>query len=327
MITQSSLGLYRACPRRYQWRYIKGWRDQTPSDALEIGTLVHRGLDLFWTSTSWSDARRTLVQESPKFFHSEEGKIYLAQVLAYVEGYYTQYNLDDWETLGVEEDFKIEIGGVEFAGKMDARARRKSDGKQFLIEHKTAKFADDSYFARLASAMNTQLVLYREAVRIMSGEDCGLLYDVILKSNSAPTYRADETTGKIPRPRRRKDESEEDFDVRKMSLMETLDEYRVRLTQDYIGNPDKYIRKIITCTEQEHEEALKDILFVAAQIHQSKEHERYPRNSNNCWSYGRNCEYFNICVGVDTPETSGHLELVENLHPELNQEIKNDKPF
>jgi len=326
MITQSSLGLYRACPRRYQWRYIKGWRDQTPAEALEIGTLVHRGLDLFWTSTSWRDARRTLLEERSKFFYSEEGKIFLAQVLAYVEGYYEKYSLDGWEPLGVEESFDLRIGGIQFAGKMDARARRRSDGKQFLIEHKTAKFADDGYFSRLASAMNPQLVLYREAVRIMTGEDCGLLYDVILKSNSAPTYRADESTGKIPRPRRRKDEPEEDFAERKRSLMETLDEYRARLAQDYIGNKDKYIRKIITCTEQEHEEALKDILFVAAQMHESKKQNRYPRNSNACWSYGRNCEYFNICVGVDTPETSGHLELVEDLHPELNQEVKNE-PF
>jgi hypothetical protein len=311
------------------WRYVKGWRDQTTSDALEIGTLVHRGLELFWSGEDWPTTRRRLIIEQPSFFSDDEGKVYMAQVLAYVGGYFKTYGLKEWETLGVEETFDIKIEGIRFSGKLDARARRLHDGKQMLIEHKTAKYVDDRYWKKLASGMNTQLVLYREAVRQMTGEDCGVLYDVVKKTTGGPAYKA--VDGKLTRPRKRKAETEQEFEERKALHIETLEEYTDRLTNEYTGmyQEDYYVRKEITCTEDEHQEALRDLLFVGSMVDASEETERYPRNSNNCFSYGRYCEYFEICAGTDTPETSGHLALVEDLHPELkkNEEVKNDKPF
>jgi len=324
MLTQSSINLYRACPRRFRWRYVDGWRDQTLYPELEIGTLVHLGLEMFWTGMAWPDARRKLINDRPAFFHSTEGRVRFAQILAYVEGYFGVYSMDDWETLGVEEVFDIEIQGVRFSGKLDARARRKSDGRQFLIEHKTSGNPNENYWRKLANAMDVQLILYREAVRSISGEDCGILYDVIAKHNSGPTYRM--VDGKVPKPRKRKVETDEDFSQRKADMMETLEEYQQRLAIRYMSG-ENYQRKIITSTDQEHQDAIEDLLFLARQVEKSKNENRFPRSSSNCWSYGRMCEYFNLCTGGDTPETSGHLNKEADLHPELTTEEKKDEPF
>ena len=325
MLTQSSLNLYRACPRRFRWRYVDGWRDTALYPELEVGTLVHLGLEWFWSGHSWSDTRRKLINDRSAYFHANEGLVRFAQILAYVEGYFQTYDLDDWETLGVEEVFNIEIQGIPFSGKLDARARRKSDGRQFLIEHKTSGNPNENYWRKLANGMDAQLVLYSEAVKIMTGEECGFLYDVIAKHNSGPTYRM--VDGKIPKPRKRKKETDEEFSQRKANMMETLEEYQQRLAHNYIKSGANYQRKIITCTAQEHQNALEDLLFIARQVEASKKENRFPRSSSNCWSYGRNCEYFNICTGADTPETSGHLNKETDLHPELNTKEKLDEPF
>ena len=128
-------------------------------------------------------------------------------------------------------------------------------------------------------------------------------------------------------PRKRKKETDEEFSQRKADMMETLEEYQQRLAHNYIKSGANYQRKIITCTTQEHQNALEDLLFIARQVEASKKENRFPRSSSNCWSYGRNCEYINICTGADTPETSGHLNKETDLHPELNTKEKLDEPF
>ena len=48
VVTTSSLGCYRACPRLYHYRYGLGIRARATSEALSFGTLIYKGLEAYW---------------------------------------------------------------------------------------------------------------------------------------------------------------------------------------------------------------------------------------------------------------------------------------
>ncbi len=43
----SSLSLFKACPRKYQLAIIEGWRPKGPKEALAFGSLFHKGLEIY----------------------------------------------------------------------------------------------------------------------------------------------------------------------------------------------------------------------------------------------------------------------------------------
>ena len=43
----SSLSLFKACPRKYQLAIIEGWRPRGPKEALAFGGLFHKGLEIY----------------------------------------------------------------------------------------------------------------------------------------------------------------------------------------------------------------------------------------------------------------------------------------
>ena len=320
--TASSLGCYMRCPKLYEYKYEMGYRSAAPIPPYLIGTAVHIGLEHFWKGASYVEAMAEVskwMKTEPYF--SVDGKVEQVRISSYLKGYYKRWSEDLklYDVVSAELQFYIPkaLEGANpyspsRAGKLDVLVRRKSDGRLIIIEHKTAGAyskadeAGSAYWTKLS--MDTQLAFYTDCVRNISGEMPLVMYDVILKTRSAPLKS---------RARKKKDETPGEFEMRKAADCETLSQYHARLTNTYVEEARvRYFRKEVNITGQELETKLGEINQV---IHQIENNEIRIRNTSACSSYGSTCEFMGVCTGLEQLDDS-KFEKKETAHEELQQQ-------
>lgn len=165
------------------------------------------------------------------------------------------------EVLLVEEEREIPLGADTLVCRFDGVVRHA--GETWVLEIKTTS-SDISpgsyYWERLA--LNQQVSWYMLAATELGYNPSGVIYDVLKK----------------PGFRRTKAESAEQFTNRCLSDLEAY--------------PEKYFaREVVTRTSLEIDEAKQNFGDIAKLIGTSA----YPQNTNNCFQFGRNCEYLPVC--------------------------------
>ena len=320
--TTSSLSCFMRCQKLYEYRYELGYRSVDPIPALLVGSATHLGLEYFWKGASCAEAMFHVAKfcSEEDYFSTDGGKIDAIKVAAYIKGYYSRWrdSRELYEVVGVELQFFVplpdsRLSGSDFsfhAGKLDVLVRRKSDGQLIIIEHKTAGSgtgADEpgsSYWTKLS--MDTQLAMYSQNVFRMTGEMPEILYDVILKSRATPLKGS---------ARKRKSETDAEFAQRKAADAETLPQFSSRMMHTYRteGN-DRYFRKPITLMQDELDLKLRELAETQEVVETCN---LRVRNTSACNSYGRACEFMNVCTGIDTLETNPKFRKKQQAHEEL----------
>jgi hypothetical protein len=310
------------CQKLYEYRYELGYRTVDPIAALLVGSATHIGLEHFWKGASYAEAMVHVAKfcSEEDYFSTDGGKIDAIKVAAYIKGYYSRWrdSRELYEVVGVELQFFVplpdsRLAGSDFsyhAGKLDVLVRRKSDGQLIIIEHKTAGSgtgADEpgsSYWTKLS--MDTQLAMYSQNVFRMTGEMPEILYDVILKSRATPLKGS---------ARKRKSETDAEFAQRKAADAETLPQFSSRMMHTYRteGN-DRYFRKPITLMQDELDLKLRELAETQEVVETCN---LRVRNTSACNSYGRACEFMNVCTGIDTLETNPKFRKKQQAHEEL----------
>tara|TARA_B100000029_G_scaffold511450_1_gene605517 strand:- start:1033 stop:2157 length:1125 start_codon:yes stop_codon:yes gene_type:complete len=353
--TASCLNAAMRCGALYDFIYEKGFVSSRDKPSLEIGTMVHKGLEAYWKLFPLEAAHESMreLKKESLYWDTPEGEISFEKCCLYVAGYYNHWSwkadpsktgadrylleadelliedfgpnsltgkeLEDFledKRSRVELEFKMNIVGLNFAGKIDAVT--KIDGKYAIIEHKTA----GSHASNLTSAywerlpMDVQLTIYREAVRRKYSLDYipDAYYDVIITTSSEPSQ-------KKPYVRRRKDESDDSLAIRKEANRESKAEYILRIAPEYLSDSIKYRRRLVSVTREEHEERLKELIKMTLLIH-CKSGYTSVRNTSSCSDFG-GCEFLDVCLGregLDSP----NFRKRETLHPELSI-IKQEK--
>ena len=317
--TTSSLSCFMRCQKLYEYRYELGYRSVDPIPALLVGSATHLGLEYFWKGASCAEAMAHVAKfctEESYFSTTDGGKIDAIKVAAYIKGYYSRW-LDSrelYEVVGVELQFFVPLSDENHpafhAGKLDVLVRRKSDGQLIIIEHKTAGSgtgADEpgsSYWTKLS--MDTQLAMYSQNVFRMTGEMPEILYDVILKSRATPLKGS---------ARKRKSETDAEFAQRKAADAETLPQFSSRMMHTYRteGN-DRYFRKPITLMQDELDLKLRELAETQEVVETCN---LRVRNTSACNSYGRACEFMNVCIGADGLDTNPKFRKKQQAHEEL----------
>lgn len=111
ILTNSELTCYRECPRKHHYKYVECLRATSASPALDLGTRWHKLLE---------------------WLYRGDGIVRIDDDL---QAMYAGYKRVPGEVLGVELELKAEIGGITFAGKLDAVVK---DGEDtYIVEHKT----------------------------------------------------------------------------------------------------------------------------------------------------------------------------------------------
>ena len=127
MLTTSSARCFRTCPRRYQFRHVKGLRAKTTATTLAFGTKVHKGLEA-WLPAHDLDAALAVMRapETPYGFDD-------AKAEAMLRGYDARWSGEDLEVVAVEAQFVTDLRRPEtgaasrtfcLAGKIDAIVRK-----------------------------------------------------------------------------------------------------------------------------------------------------------------------------------------------------------
>ena len=123
LLSNSAMSAYRACPRKYLYSYVQRRRPIVTPHALTFGTLIHAGLEVWWSSVDLG-ATLAAVQGAPDPFD-----VVRAEEL--LRGYHARWSEEPIRVLAVERPFVAplinpETGAAsrtfELAGKCDAIA-------------------------------------------------------------------------------------------------------------------------------------------------------------------------------------------------------------
>lgn len=127
LLSNSAMSAYRACPRKYLYSYVQRRRPIVTPHALTFGTLIHAGLEVWWSSVDLG-ATLAAVQDAPDPFD-----VVRAEEL--LRGYHARWSEEPIRVLAVEKPFVAplvnpETGAAsrtfELAGKCDAIAEVES---------------------------------------------------------------------------------------------------------------------------------------------------------------------------------------------------------
>lgn len=304
IITHSSLECFKCCRRKYQYRYLDKICPKEASNALQFGTEMHEILAQLFEGIEAEQARENAEIEP---IESVRDRLCAMIDIANLEptdraklkgltiGYLNKWYLSDcreYEVIDVEKEFSHEAEyhykdcepHVFFVGKVDGILKRKSDGKYFILEHKTASIVDESYVAQ--KEIDSQTMTYAACIQdVMGIEISGAIHDIITKQ-------------KI---RLKKGETEEGFCQ--------------RLIDDVTD--DNFTRIIIEFEPYELRDFTKE-------LNEAVDDAVYCRNFYKCTGscigrYGA-CEYLPLCKAKGKLEGLEELYEVRKAHEEISDE-------
>lgn len=195
IITHSSLECFKQCRQKFKFRYIEGICPVTKSSALEFGSQMHlilqhlfecieaqqtKGDTEYEPKESVIDRLCQMV-EIADMEATDRAKL-KGLIIGYVNKWY-ESDCQEYEIVDVEREFSCDIDKFyhhKFVGKADGIVKRKSDGKYFILEHKTAAIVDDDYIEQkqIDSQTMTYAVFLSEAIGIQIS---GAIHDIITK--------------------------------------------------------------------------------------------------------------------------------------------------
>lgn len=308
LLTASRLSAARSCQRLHKIKYKDGYRPVRDSDALHLGSLVHRGLEAWWLAMdNRLDAAVAVIVNSECNDEFERVK-----ALTMLTGYDARWHDEPYEALAVEQEFRTDLINPvtgrasqtwDLGGKIDVVVRDKRDGRVLIVEHKTSSqdvSPGSEYWRRLR--MDGQVSIYFAGAKALGYDVQGCLYDVLLK----PALRPYQVTSKRTVP-------------------ETPEQYQDRLLAAIGEEPNKYYaRGEVTRLESELDDAMLDIWELAKSLREAELAGRAPRNPDQCLSWGKMCSFFDVCCGAASLDDETMFIQNDNVHPELT--LANGQP-
>lgn len=207
--------------------------------------------------------------------------------------------------------------------------------KVYLLETKTAgeDITPGSTFWK-RTTLDPQLSLYLPAIRKLGHDPLGAIYDVLRKPDqrpgTVPTLDADglkivlDANGLRVRTKdgkkwRQTADTEAGYVLQ--SRAETPEEYGARCLEAISENPTKfYARGVVVRLESDEREAAQDMWNTASLMRDARRLQMYPRNPDACVSWGRECDYLNVCSGIIALDDPLFFRFEEDIHEELADE-------
>ncbi len=186
LYTSSRLKVFRQCMHKHWLRYELGLRGPE-TNAMRFGTLAHAALEAYFRmwQLAGADAQGAFdgrLNAALQALRVCVDDVERAKLTTLVTGYHARWGASPWEVIAVEQEFRFDLGGYEIGGKVDAIVRDTTDGRVYVLEHKTT--ASDAtpgsaYWARLA--LDTQVSIYIDGATVLGYEIAGVIYDVLTR--------------------------------------------------------------------------------------------------------------------------------------------------
>ena len=318
-LTQSAIKTLGACPKMYKIKYIDGWRERFPAEAMTDGSLWHD----IRAKCALKRSRSDIVGHIANTCGERVDRA--AKFVGMYEAY--KYNYDEAGAVlqhqGVELTFEYPLinpdtGRASRAGVITGRLDgllHDSEGRWWIIEYKTASQIEGNYITRLS--LDLQIHLYkRYAERMLGIKITGVIYDVIKK----PTIHC------------KQGESESEYQIRvadlilksktgkssaKRKIAETPLEFSKRVFDWYAANAaTAFYRDKLILSDLQIE---RECWMIYQEILWRRRHNIWPRRDQTCLTfYGRRCPFFSYCESGDSQlilETE--FDHVDVMNPEL----------
>jgi len=318
-LTNSEMQTFQTCPRKHHYIYNLCRITPRPQEPLYMGSAIGIGLDAIWENNP--GYLRAFEDYLDRYGEDKKKVALYAKGVAMLKGYIKYWDPDDWELIQTEKKVQLKIdNNLTYRGMIDKVVRNRRDGCLYLIDHKTSSdnIQDPSsdYWTELM--INPQATGYKVALEAEYKEEVRIIWDVIKKhSSQGPKLKKS--------IRLKKDETDDEFELRKADLMESDQEYSDRVLQDYLEKPEYYYkRKVLGRTSEDLKEWRRELEANACNIKASSVMTLPIKHTKSCRKYGRMCEYAPVCHGLDQIESDNYVTK-ENRHPELDgDEIKED---
>lgn len=302
ILTHSAMSQFKNCRKKYQFRYEMGLVPKRRKASLDLGSAVHKGLEIYYQGETITEAIQEAVETLSDIDRNgwtqedfDKESVQKALVEAMLGGYANYFNdREQFEEIKPEVDFAISLINPEtnspsrtfiHGGKSDGLFKR--NGQWWLREFKTASQVGQNYLDRLK--LDTQITSYVEALEHDLGINIvGIIYTILKK----------------PSIRQKKDE--------------TVEQFCERLKEDYLARPDFYFyQEELFRTKDDLLEFKFEKWEIAKDIIEARKANRFYRNTSMCSLYGE-CEYMALCtrgnaaMGFYT-QKDPHEELSENI--------------
>ncbi len=326
LLTNSSMTMFRRCPREYQFAYVIRRRSKNKAEALRFGSFFHAGLNAWWRTDGSAVDKLTagLTAMQDRANQPGEGDAFeLVKAEELLLGYTARWGHSDLKTLAVELQFRLPLStGYDLGGAIDAIAQSKmqvSRGEPSVhnVEHKTTSqdISSGAPYWSHVHALDTQVSTYMHAARELGYAPRDTIYDAIRKPSILPLKATPEESKKYTKPTRAEPVPRLYANMRETD--ETPDEYRGRLRTDIASNPDRYFqRQTIVRLEADDSAHADDTTHTAEMIRFAESRNAWPRTPGACLRYGRMCDYHDVCSGNASIDDS-RFETKENTHDEL----------
>lgn len=339
ILTQSSIGTLRACPRKYRLRYIdrlRRKRDVDYSHPLDFGALFHEVLERHYRRDSADPVSSSLAMRQHVDEHLDERlsegapeeqienyrAIFHAMVDAYLQRWRMGLGPDTGEVVdadfsieAVEMAFRHEYPDAHFAGKVDALIRLQSDGRLYIMEHKT--LAHEGDVSRLWT--DFQIQSYARAIHLALGEPVvGALYNMVIKPRLRRKVETDEAFAKRLARYKRPETIAKHRAAGPNT--ESLAAFRARV-DGFFADPMHLRRELVLFDARDLREVDRLIGDAALQVGWREADRYWPQYTGSCYVYGRECEFAPICqAGGELDEITSQWYESRPEHPELESE-------
>lgn len=299
IITYSSLECFKQCRQKYFHRYMAGICPVIKSNALEFGSQMHLILQHLFESIEAQqlnggaeyEPKESVIDRLCQMVDiADMETIDRAKLKGLIIGYVNKWYESDckeYEIIDVEREFSYEIDRFyhhRFVGKVDGIVKRKSDGKYFILEHKTAAIVDEDYVAQ--KQIDSQTMTYACFIQETMGiKLSGAIHDILTKQ-------------KI-----------------RLKKSETEEEFCQRLIDDVTD--DNFTRIVIEFDEQE---LAGFVIELEGAINDLCHCDSYYKCTGQCIGRYGACEYLPLCR--NKCDLSGLEELYDVRKP--HEEISNE---
>lgn len=311
-LTNSERNTYKECHRKWYYNYELKRSKQQSAEPLYFGSAIGLGLDAIWEKDpNYLDVFGDYLDTNGEK-HSKLRLYYMGKAM--LEGYVAAWDLDEFELIETEKKVVAHIcEGIENPGMVDKFIRHKESGQLYQLDHKTSKLdiedPTSDYWSDLM--IDNQPTGYKVAIEQETGENVGIMYDVI-KKHSATKPKMKKKIAK------RKSETDDEYQLRKADNTESWPEFGERLLQNYLDNPGTYYRRqIIARTSSDVEEWRTEFEADANALAATRAGGVFAKSPKTCTKWGSRCSYYNVCRGLDQIESDNFITR-ENRHPELD---------
>lgn len=134
---RSVMSLYQECPRKWYFRYVLGWRTNTLTDPLAMGSAVHEAQEVFYENNfdygKCIDRGLEVINDLNPLLKDK-----VASALHIWNGFIGRFEREKVEVMMVEEPITINLpNGFNMTGRLDRLLKDKETEEIFIDDTKT----------------------------------------------------------------------------------------------------------------------------------------------------------------------------------------------